>query len=31
MPEESEIIGHFNGTIEEDFLNAYYSSGDENV
>ena len=30
-PEQSEIIEHFNGTIEEDFINAYYSNGDENV
>jgi hypothetical protein len=31
MPEESDIIEHFNGTIEENFLKTYFSNGDENV
>lgn len=31
MPEESDIIEHFNGTIEKEFLKTYFSSGDKNV
>ena len=31
MPEDSDIMEHFNGTIEVDFLTNYLSNGDENV
>lgn len=31
MPQDSDIMEHFNGTIEVDFLTNYLSNGDENV
>ena len=30
-PENSDIIEHFNGTIEKEFLDYYFRNGDENV
>lgn len=30
-PEQTEIIEHFHGTINEEFLNSYFSNNDENV
>ena len=31
MPEDSDIMEHFTGTIDEEFLMKYLSNGDENV